>query len=212
MEYFDLSHVIQNGMTYFPGDPQPRLVPANIAPPWHVTQLSMGTHTGTHIDAAAHFIPHGKTIDQYPLERFCVSGIVVPVLGYREDEPINVDAFAGHLSLLPQHGAVLIQTGWDRYWDSEHYMHHPYLSREAAQFLLDSGAGIIGIDTLNVDSTQQETDHAHATLLGNDALIVENLRQLDQLTPGRLYHFAFLPLALSGVDGSPIRAIAWCNG
>jgi kynurenine formamidase len=46
-------------------------------------------------------------------------------------------------------------------------------------------------------------------LLGNDALIVENLARLDQLTPGKLYHFSFLPLALTGLDGSPIRAVAW---
>ena len=196
-------------MPVFPGDPEPRLVPANIAPPWRVTQLGISTHTGTHIDAAAHFIPHGKTIDQYPLERFLVSGIVVPALGYNGDEPLGVDTFAAYFSMLPTHGAVLIQTGWDRYWWSAHYMSHPYLSYEAAQLLASSGAGIIGIDALNVDSTVQGTDHAHAILLGNDALIVENLTRLDQLTPGRLYHFSFLPLPLAGLDGSPIRAVAW---
>jgi kynurenine formamidase len=184
------------------------MTPANIAPPWHVTNLQLGTHTGTHIDAAAHFIPYGKTIDQYPLARFCVPGIVVPTLGYRDDEPLDAEAFVRHLSLVPQHGAVLIQTGWDRYWDNERYLRHPYLSRAATQLLLASGAGIIGIDALNVDSTPQETDHAHATLLGNDVLIVENLTRLDQLTPGKLYHCSFLPLALTGLDGSPIRAIA----
>ena len=211
MHYFDLSHSIQNGMTFFPGDPEPRLVPANIAPPWRVTQLCMSTHTGTHIDAAAHFMPHGKTIDQYPLTRFCVSGITVSVPGYHDDEPINGDAFADCLSLLPHGGAVLIRTGWDHYWNNEHYMHHPYLSREAAQILLNSGVGIVGIDSLNVDSTPQQTDYSHATLLGNDVLIIENLTRLDQLMPGKIYHFSFLPLALAGLDGSPVRAIAWCD-
>jgi arylformamidase len=211
MQYFDLSHTIQNGMTFFPGDPEPCLAPANIAPPWRVTQLSISTHTGTHIDAAAHFMPHGKTIDQYPLTRFCVSGIVVPVPGYNDDEPIHADVFTHRLSQLPQGGAVLIHTGWDRHWNSERYMRHPYLSREAAQLLLNSGAGIIGIDALNVDSTPQETADAHAILLGNDLLIVENLTRLDQLTPDKPYHFSFLPLSLASLDGSPIRAIAWCD-
>ena len=211
MQYFDLSHSIQNGMTFFPGDPEPHITPANIAPPWRVTQLSMSTHTGTHIDAAAHFVPHGKTIDQYPLTRFSVSGIVIPVLGYHDDEPIHGDAFADRLSQLPQGSAVLIHTGWDRYWASERYMRHPYLSQEAAQLLLHSGAGIVGIDALNVDSTPQETDDAHATLLGNDVLIIENLTRLDQMLSDKLYHFSFLPLALAGLDGSPIRAIASCN-
>jgi kynurenine formamidase len=211
MQYFDLSHSMKNGMPVFPGDPEPRLVPAKIAPPWHVTQLSISTHTGTHMDAASHFISHGKTIDQYPLERFFVPGIVVPALGYSGDEPLGGDTFAGYLSTLPTRGAVLIQTGWDHYWNSEHYMRHPYLSHGAAQLLINNGASIVGIDAPNVDSTLQETEHAHAILLGNDALIVENLTRLDQLTPGKLYHFSFLPLPLTGLDGSPIRAVAWCD-
>jgi kynurenine formamidase len=211
MQYFDLSHSMENGMTFFPGDPEPRFVPANIVPPWRVTQLHVGTHTGTHVDAPAHFLPHGKTIDQYPVERFFVPGIVVPALAYSGDEAISGNVFVEYLSMLPTRGAVLVRTGWDRYWGSEHYMRHPYLSREATELLVDNGASIIGIDALSVDSTLQETDHAHATLLGGDALIVENLALLDQLTPGKLYHFSFLPLALAGLDGSPIRAVAWCE-
>jgi kynurenine formamidase len=211
MQYFDLSHSVKNGMTFFPGDPEPCLVPTNMAPPWRVTQLSIGTHTGTHVDAPAHFIPHGKTIDQYPLERFFVAGIVVPALGYNGDEPLGVDVFAGYLAMLPTCGAVLVRTDWDRYWGSERYMCHPYLSPEAAELLIENGISIIGIDALNVDSTVQGTDHAHAMLLGNDVLIVENLTRLDQLTPDKPYHFSFLPLALAGLDGSPIRAVAWCE-
>ncbi len=186
-EYLDLSHQIENGMTYFPGDPEPHIAPAEATPPWRVTQMHFGTHTGTHIDAASHFIPQGKTISQYPLERFLLSGIIVPVLERSDDEPIGVNALD----------------------TTDRYLRHPYLTREATQLLVDSGVSIVGIDALNVDSTAQETDHAHATLLGNDVLIVENLTRLHQLLPGVIYHFSFLPLALSGLDGSPIRAIAW---
>ena len=209
MEYIDLSHSIENGITYFPGDPEPRILPANATPPWRVTQLNIGTHTGTHIDAASHFIPDGKTIDQYSLERFLLPGIVVPVLERNDDEPINTGAFDDYLTVLPVHGAVLIHTGWDRYWKTERYLHHPYLSQEVAQLLVDAGVNLVGIDALNVDSTVQGTDHAHATLLGNDILIAENLTRLYQLLPGVVYQFSFLPLALSGLDGSPIRAAAW---
>lgn len=211
MQYFDLSHSMENGMTFFPGDPEPHFAPADIVPPWHVTQLHIGTHTGTHIDAPAHFLPDGKTIDQYPPERFFVAGIVVPALGCEGDEPIGRDVFADYLAILPVGGVVLVRTGWDRYWGSEPYMCHPYLSHEAAELLVESRAGIVGVDTLSVDSTVQGTEHAHATLLGNETLIAENLARLDQLTPGRLYHFAFLPLKLTGLDGSPVRAVAWCE-
>jgi arylformamidase len=209
MQYFDLSHVIENGMRFYPGDPEPRLTPVAMPEPWRVTQLSMGTHTGTHIDAAAHFLPGGKTIDRYPVERFCVSGIVVPLVPLDEDQPVEVDTIAEHIALLPSRGVVLMQTGWDRYWKSERYLHHPYLSAEAAQLLVDRGASMVGIDTLSVDSTMQGTSHAHEILLGNDVLIVENLARLDQLLPGCVYQFSFLPLLLAGLDGSPVRAIAW---
>src|SRR5690349_6460065 len=129
MQYFDLSHSMENGMTFFPGDPEPRFVAAAmVPPPWRVTELHIGTHTGTHIDAPAHFLPHGKTIDQYPPERFFVPGIVVPALQYSGDEAIGQDVFAAYLPILPTRGAVLIRTGWDRYWGNEHYMRHPYLS------------------------------------------------------------------------------------
>jgi arylformamidase len=209
MQYFDLSHAILDGMSFYPGDPEPRLTPVAMPEPWRVTQLSMGTHTGTHIDAAAHFLPGGKTIDRYPVERFCVSGIVIPIVALDEDQSIEEDTLAEHLAVLPPRGVVLVQTGWDRYWKSERYLCHPYLSAEAAQLLVDCGASMVGIDTLGVDSTVQGTSHAHEILLGNDVLIVENLARLDQLLPGRVYQFSFLPLPLTGLDGSPVRAIAW---
>src|SRR5579859_6249452 len=155
MQYFDLSHSMENGMTFFPGDPEPRFVPADIAAPWQVTELHMGTHTGTHVDAPAHFLPDGKTIDQYPPERFFVAGIVVSALQCGDDEPIGSDVFGECLALLPACGAVLIRTGWDRYWGGERYMRHPYLLREAAELLVTSGVGIVGVDALSVDSTVQ---------------------------------------------------------
>ena len=209
VEYIDLSHLLENGMTFFPGDPEPHIRPADATPPWRVTQLSIGTHLGTHIDAASHFVPHGKTISEYAPARFLVSGIVIPVLHRREDEAIGPEAVSEYLADLPRGGAVLISMGWDQYWKTERYLRHPYLARETAQLLVESGASIVGIDALNLDSTVQGTDHAHAALLGNDVLIVENLTRLEQLVPGTPYQCSFLPLALSGLDGSPIRAIAW---
>ena len=75
--------------------------------------------------------------------------------------------------------------------------------------LIKARASLVGIDALNVDSTVQSTTHAHHSLLGNDILIVENLTHLDKLEPGRIYQFSFLPMNFSGLDGSPIRAVAW---
>ena len=208
--FFDLSQRIEAGMTLCPGDPEPRLSPATaIAPPWRVTELHLGSHTGTHLDAPAHFIPAGKTIDQYPISRFIVPGVVVPATPKGDDEPIKWEACAEYVSNLPKDGAIIICTKWDRHWRSERYFRHPFLDAEAARRLAQSGAKLIGIDALSVDSSVQATSHAHAALLGADILIVENLTDLHQLEPRTVYQFSFLPLLLAGVDGSPVRAVAW---
>jgi len=207
---FDLSHRIENGMTFFPGDPKPRIEPADAASrPWRVSELHLGTHTGTHVDAAFHFFPESKTIDQYPVERFVLPGLVVRAFDLDDDQPIGVKLLANALSLLPKGGGVVIRTDWDRFWRTERYMRHPYLTSEAAKELVAAGAGLVGIDALNVDSTVQKTCHAHQILLGNDILIVENLTRLAQLNLGTVYQFSFLPLLLPGLDGAPVRAVAW---
>ena len=209
IKVYDLSQRIENGMTYFPGDPEPRLRPAGAAAPWLVSELSLGSHTGTHIDAPSHFFPGGKTIDQLAVQRFLVTGVVIPVLDHHDDQEIRVEELTEPLRTIPKGGGIIIRTDWSRFWGTDRYTRHPYLSAEASQAIVQSGAGLVAIDALNVDSTVQETSHAHQLLLGNDCLIVENLTGLAQLEPRRLYHFSFLPLPLAATDGSPVRAVAW---
>jgi arylformamidase len=208
--YFDLSQPVKQGMTIFPGDPTPTLQPAaGMEAPWQVTEMHLGTHTGTHIDSASHLISGGKTIDQYPLERFILRGVVLSVPDLSDDHPISEDLIAKGLKNLPEGGAILIQTKWDQFWNTDRYLRHPYLSAEAATRLAQARASLVGIDALNVDSTVQSTDHVHRILLGKDILIVENLTALRMLKPDSLYQFSFLPIHLPGLDGSPVRAVAW---
>ncbi len=208
--FFDLSHPIEPGMTVFPGDPRPSFQPAaGVAAPWQVTELHLGTHTGTHIDSASHYIPQGKTVDQYPLARLILPGMVIPVPFLAEDQPISAEQVSARLNDLPEGGAVLIQTEWDRFWRTDRYLRHPYLSAEAADTLMGAGASLVGIDALNVDSTVQSTEQIHRLLMEKDILIVENLAGLHRLQPGKPYQFSFLPLKFAGLDGSPVRAVAW---
>jgi arylformamidase len=209
-DYFDLSQPIEYGMTIFPGDPEFNIKPAQgVLAPWQVTEIHLGTHTGTHIDSVSHLVPAGKTIDQYPLGRLILPGISIPMLGLIDDQEISEAQILKWLNILPEGGAVIIQTGWDEYWKTDRYMRHPYLSHEAVSKLVKTGASLVGIDALNVDSTVKATDHVHHILLENDILIVENLANLGNLEPGKVYQFSFLPLHLIGLDGSPIRAVAW---
>ena len=197
-------------MSFFPGDPQPFIEPAvQASPPWQVSELRVGSHTGTHIDAASHFIPGGKSIDQYFPERFILPGIIIPLPDLSNDQSIEPHMLEEYLPHVRQGGAVLIQTKWDRFWKMPQYEQHPYLSENATKALIETGGSLIGIDALNVDSTLQETRHVHQLLLSRDILIVENLTGLSQLQPATIYQFSFLPLLISGSDGAPVRAVAW---
>lgn len=208
--YFDLSQSLKPGMSIFPGDPRPSFRQAEgIEEPWRVAELRIGTHTGTHIDSVSHYFPGGKNVDEYPITRFILAGIVLKIVGLQEDQAITKTQISAGLKDLPEGGAALIQTNWDQYWNTEHYLRHPYLSPGAVRELVRRKAGLVGMDTLNVDSTVQATEHAHQLLLEQDILIVENLAHLSSLQPGKVYQFSFLPLNLAGMDGSPVRAVAW---
>jgi len=209
VSFFDLTLPVENGMTYYPGDPEPRIARVEGEPPWMVSELHLGSHTGTHMDAARHYIPGATPIDGYPVTRFVVPGVVVATPGLADDQPITWEMVEPDLARLPVGGAAVLFTGWDRHFRDEHCLRHPYLAAETARGLADAGAGIVGIDAMSHDSSVQNTTHVHETLLGRGVLLVENLTGLEQLEPGRLYRFAFLPLRLTGLDGSPVRAIAW---
>ncbi|MDW7981235.1 MAG: cyclase family protein [Thermomicrobium sp.] len=208
MRCYDLSQPIASGMPVFPGDPQVQVEPVAGLAPWRVSRLFLGTHSGTHVDAPAHFYRDGRTITEYPVERFLLPAVVVLLTDLAEDEPIPGAALERVRTLLPPGGAVLLATGWDRWWGTERYLRHPFLSEDAVDVLLDLGCRAVGIDALNVDSTVRGTGDVHARLLAADVLIVENLRALTTLAPDRRYLFVCLPLAVSDGDGAPARAVA----
>lgn len=207
----DLSHEISEGMTIFPGDPRPEVTAVEGVEPWHVSKFSMGTHCGTHIDAPYHMYSDGKKLDQYPIDRFIGSGIMVEYSGLEDDQPIPANKIREVRSLISVGGVVIFRTGWDKYWGTERYMRHPYLSPELVNELVERNVGLVGIDVLGPDSTVQETKHAHEAFFGKDILIVENLTRLDQLKERTVYQFSFFPLPIPGMDGAPIRAVAWEN-
>ena len=203
--FVELSHVLETGMPVYPGHPGVEFSSAGAEPPRQVMRLQIGTHSGTHIDAARHFVTNGRTIDEYPIDRFVVPAVVVRVRA-SGDEEIGWAALAGVLAERASGGAVLIATGWDRHWGDEVMLNHPYLGLEACEGLVASGIGLVGTDAINVDSSAQRTTHAHETLLGHDVLIVENLTNLSRLDPGQVFQCVFVPLKLASGDGSPIEA------
>lgn len=207
---FDLSHPIHPGMPGYPGDPEVRFGPglelavdgANVA------TLQLGTHTGTHLDAPAHVVAGGRTVDQ--LEPHLLHGAAY-VAGLRGPARAGQLLELADLVELPAQlpAIVCLATGWDQHFMYPSRRDHPAVSLALAETLCERGARVLGVDTLSPDPTG---DHAaglpvHEFWLGHDGVIVENLRGLTGL-PARV-GMSLLPLALAGLDGSPLRAVAW---
>ncbi len=208
MNILDLSHYIYDGMMVYPGDPEVSVSEGLVHSRdyCHVDRLHLNSHTGTHIDAPFHFLADGKTITDYEASRFVMKGRALDMRDKGEDEPISVRELSA-FDIRPGTAAVMV-TGWYKYFGTERYLHHPCLSKEGAQYLVDKGVSLVAVDFLNVDSTSKEEWDAHPILLGNDVLIVENLANTAELDFEKEYLFSFLPLKVRGTDGSPIRAVA----
>ena len=186
----DLSHPLRTGMPVFPQDPEVVLEPTSALAPWRVTRLGLGTHSGTHIDAASHFVPGGTTIDRYPLERFVLPALVAPVAGGRRrgqaiEWSLSRRVLPGELRRPrrpPAHRLGPRTGGLCR------GAQPPVPGRGGG-----AGAGRSRRSPRRHGRAQRRRDGGAAprtptpTLLGADVLIVENLTGLDALTPGRPY-------------------------
>lgn len=212
MHVVDLSHPIVAGMPVYPGDPTVTIEPALDLDQdgANVSSLRFSTHTGTHLDAPSHVVAGGRTVDQLDLALLqgtsCILQVRQPGLEELRGRPITIHDLDQLPDQLPK--IVCIATGWDRYFHDPLREQHPHLELELAQTLWDKGARILGVDTLSPDSTSAHSPVApvHEFWLGSDGVIVENLTGLTKL-PDEV-HMALLPLPLSGLDGSPIRAVA----
>lgn len=208
MEVVDLTRPLGPDTPVYPGDPPVALarVRSHDVDGYEVTHVCMGTHSGTHLDAPRHFFPDGATLDQYPVDRLVRPGVVVDVRApvrqgssspAGSNGPGIVDAalLADRLRpfAVPSGGFVLLWT------------EGALLTAEAAHLLLDIGAGLVGTDAPSLDA---EPYPVHRLLLGQGVLLAENLCHLDRLGPGPVT-CVFLPLAVVGTDGAPLRAVAW---
>ena len=97
---YDLTHTLASGMPHFPGDPQPRVEPWPGEPPWRVSELRLGSHSGTHIDAPRHYLAGGRCIGDYPPERFIRPGLVLDARGHADDQPIGAGLLDGQAEVV----------------------------------------------------------------------------------------------------------------
>lgn len=208
----DLSHAIEQGMITYQGLPAPLICDflsreesrGHYTPgtEFAIHRIEMVGNTGTYIDAPFHRYAAGRDIADLALEELAhLPGLVVrPGAAGRA---IDHTAFAG-LDLRGK--AILVQTGWDRHWRTDRYFEgHPFLTRDAAEALRDGGAALVGIDSLNIDSTDAGDRPVHTILLGAGIPIVEHLRNLAAL-PAAGFRFYAVPVKVRGCGSFPVRA------
>jgi arylformamidase len=172
------------------------------------TRYQFATHIGTHIDAASHMFPAGKTIDQYPFEKFVGEGVILEM---RRNDPVPLTAreIKSANPQIKKGDIVLLYTGWaEKYFMGEAYLTHPYLSEDAANCLAELGINIIGMDTITPDMPvplrpEGFSFPVHRILLSKDILVIENLGlNLAKLVGKRLIIGTF-PIIIKGADGGP---------
>ena len=207
----DLSFPFEHGQLNFPWDPKISVIVHNTVSTigYNITQFSMGTHQGTHLDAPFHFFDDGKTVDQIPLDRFYGPALLMdlaPGSHLEAKAPITPAMFEPYADRIQPGAKVIYRTGWDRaFGTQEYFSDFPSLTVEAAQWLAERRIGLIGMDTPTPGTQWKEV---HWTLLakGLEIVIVEGLTGLEQL-PER-FTFSAFPLNFKGRDGSPCRAVA----
>ncbi|TMN21762.1 cyclase family protein [Lentibacillus cibarius] len=205
----DLTMDLTNRTPVFPGDPTPHIYPA--ATPeddgYSVHHLHIASHTGTHVDAPSHFFQNGARMDQLDLHLFIGRGLIIPVQGKQEQEPITLADTNTFIQQARPGDIVLFHTGWAQYVGTEKYERHPYIHHDVARALLDQGVRVIGIDALNPDKTGGDDFSVHEEVLGREGVLIENLTNLDAIDfPNPI--ISVLPLKLVDGDGSPVRAVA----
>jgi arylformamidase len=200
----DISLPISCVMPIWPGDPRPQLTPVTSleAEGFQVSQLVLGTHTGTHLDAPRHFIPGGRTIDQVDLDALVGVCRVVEVIN--TEGPIS-RADLQRVELHPGERLLLKTRNSQQPAGPTFTPHFVALDPSAADYVCEQGVRLVGIDGPSIDAWDASDFPSHKRLLGADILILENL-VLRHVVP-ELYGLIAVPLNLIGADGCPIRAL-----
>jgi arylformamidase len=203
--WIDVSVPIRNGMVSWPGDPPARISHAldmERGDPCTVSLLEMGAHTGTHMDAPAHFVRGGLGIDDMPPDAAVGSARVIPI---RDRKSIKTDELVKHS--IRRGERILFKTyNSDHCWDNDRFAEDfVYLSATAAQYLVERQVKLVGVDYLSVGGFHADGVETHQALLKAGIWIIEGLN-LKPVRPGRV-QLVCLPLKIVGSDGAPARAL-----
>ena len=215
----ELSHTIHHGLVTYPGLPAPEISEhlsreasaARYAPgvTFQIGRISLVANTGTYLDSPWHRYAEGKDLSGLPLEALVdLEGVLLRATGTGR-RAIDV------LELAPlevRGKAVLLHTGWDVHFGTPRYAKEaPFLTEAGAAWLVEHGAALVGIDSINIDDAGDAARPAHSRLLAAGIPIVEHLRGLEQL-PATGFRFSAAPPRIQGLGTFPVRAYAIVDG
>lgn len=213
--FIDLSHAIESGMITYKGLPAPLICDylsrersRELYEPgteFHIGKIEMVANTGTYLDCPFHRYEDGADLAALVLNQCAdLEGCVVEA-NHNKTKAIDASFFEGRDI---EGKAVLVHTGWSTYWRTDPYFeNHPFLTEDAAVYLRDHGAALVGIDSHNIDDTRGRSRPVHSVLLKAGVLIVEHLCNLHAL-PKRHFRFNAVPPKFKGVGTFPVRAYA----
>lgn len=204
-DWIDISVPLYSGMAHWPDNPPvqiERTMDMNQGSVCNVSKLSMGAHTGTHMDAPLHFLKDGKSIDQLPFSATLGQARVIEIEDRVSIKPAELQQHA-----IQQGERVLFKTiNSTRCWNTNEFVEDfVFISHEAAQYLAQLRVQTVGVDYLSVGGYRIDGQATHDALLSAGIWIIEGLN-FSEVQPG-LYELICLPLKMVGSEGAPSRAI-----
>lgn len=204
----DMTHTITPEIPVYPGTPAPVLTPACTLTRngFRETALSLSSHTGTHMDAPAHLLAEGRTLDQMPMSQFSGRATVLDVSG--QGPVITEEFLQSNYDAIHCADYILFYTGWEERWGSESFLEDafPVPDEAAAKYLISRGLKGVGTDAISIDRMESKLP-IHRILLKDSVLILENLC-LKKVRGRKDFLFFALPMKFQDTDGAPIRAFA----
>lgn len=213
--FVDVSHTVEHGLVTYKGLPAPVICDYlsredsrkhyAAGTEFHIGKIEMVANTGTYLDSPFHRYESGRDLSQLALASLAdLDGVVVEAAG-TPGRAVGRAAF-GDTDVKGK--AVLVRTGWDIHWGTDVYFEgHPFLTEDAARFLADGGAALVGIDSYNIDDTADGRRPVHSILLGADIPVVEHMCDLGRL-PRDGFKFFAVPVKVKGFGTFPVRAFA----